>query len=222
MSPSPHFIRGLQRNLLFLCNFAQDLEPSAIAELDTRHKNIIQAVEMGLTLPQTRLSAKKLIAAVFNHIFNRGYGGQWKPILARAGKHRDDEHTALQITLINQYGQLLCSSRRFDEALSSHTRAAELAQQCKDEYALAESWFRLSVTHRQKNELKRAYSLGLSALEILEGKPDGAQLLASVQHTLGLVVDNMGDTVSAEAFLRQSVTNWEQLNAPTELARAYS
>jgi tetratricopeptide (TPR) repeat protein len=213
----PHFAQAILANLVYWQQANLLQEPD---HFNLENANLRRAIQYGLKLPATQITAATLLRQLFIQIEHQGYWHAWLPLLAEAAAVCQGEHLHLRCQLLNRYGQLLRLTRQLETAVTIHQQAESVATEVGDTVLLAETWFQLSKDYRQQRRYGEAEANGFKALTTVTPLPTTEKLQAAVLNTLGLIAYEQGQLTLAAKRLEESVALWRPLDDPTELARA--
>lgn len=220
MIPSgARFRDGIAANLSYWQEQIDQLTDAGMHKFIEEQANIILAIELGLTLPATRVKAAQLLLLAYPFIERCGYWPRWVPVFEKAAAIDLKQHPLLCARLLNRQGQLFRLIQQSEPAITLHQKAEKIARAAGNQQVLAEVWFNLSIDYWQRRAYKQADAYGQKALLIFETLPASQRWQASMLNTLGLISLHCGRLAEAQARLQQSITFWQQFDEPTELAR---
>jgi len=227
ISLSPTFLRGLQRNLRYW--LAQTIPTSdsisgvaddeAINRLNPDFANMLRAVEMGLTLPETQEKTIGLILQCFFWMEKAGHSYLWRPVVKRAMGLLPATDIYLQFRLLKQLGQFEREDGELETAVSTFQQADQLAHRLEDGQAIAEIRMNLAETYRRQHKYALAQEHGEAALALFD--EENGRLRAITLGGLGRSALEQGDLLKAASLLQKSITLQEVSNAPY-LYRSYN
>jgi tetratricopeptide (TPR) repeat protein len=150
----------------------------------------------------------------------RMLGSEWVPILGKLLARCPENDLRRRFKLLIRLGQLHRLNMKLESARSTLQKAEVAAGRLDDKNAQAETTYNLCRNYwrgRQYAEAERCARATLEILSDFEGAE--AWLLAEGNRMLGVIADRRGELDKAEAFLRQSVAMWRDIDRPTELSR---
>ncbi|MGD8857320.1 MAG: tetratricopeptide repeat protein, partial [Chloroflexota bacterium] len=145
--PSAQFISSVAANLAYWCDHEGLADPRAWPALDRERRNLFQAVEYGLQLPQTWSAAADLALKSYTYVFERGYWSEWTPVLEQALSACPDENSAVKWRLAQQLGSFYRRLRRLDDAEAFHEQAEAVARSLGDPLLVARAQLGLGRVH---------------------------------------------------------------------------
>jgi tetratricopeptide (TPR) repeat protein len=217
--PTPHFIRGIAANLTYWQEQMRRLTDADARVFLQDQANLLLAVEMGLALPETQPSTAILLLQLFPLIERCGYWERWLPLWETAVAIHPNHEPAQRSRLLTRLGQLRRLNGQLDLALRLHQEAETAAHQSGDPWSLAEAWGNLTLDYHARRAYDNAETHGKQALALFATLPDSERWQATLWNTLGLVALEVHDFALAETRLQHSLTLWQQLQQPTQLAR---
>ena len=220
LAPSPQFIQSTQAAIAHWQWRTQEMDDDVIRQLDKERSNILNAVQLGLTLPQTWHSTASLTLQVFDMVQRRGYWQEWIPILEEAVAACTNKQLPLKLNLLSRLGQLQRFTQQLQAAIQTHLKAETLAQQLSDSQALAIAYCDLSEDYLRTRDYIATEKYGYAALMELDTLNTGAYWKACVFNTLGEMARFQGDLVTSMEMLSQSVLIRRQLGQSISLVRA--
>lgn len=216
----PVFLRALENGLRYWRARTADGSDAALHELDAERSNLLRIVQVGLALPETWGETAVVARQTFLLVERRGYWREWTPILERLTACLPETQPDLLLPLLNQLGQLYRLSSALPQAVAAHRRAAALAQQRGDAFALAEAQYNLSEDLLETHAYDEAAAAGRAALRGWASLADADRWVAATLTALGKVARATGDYEASAEMLLQAVEIRRQLALPLPLVRA--
>ena len=216
---SPSFIRVLTTSLSYWQRLTDDLDDAGIIQIDPDWRNLYQAIDMGLELPQTYVLATTVALQSFFLAERRGYWEDWGKLYERAlhlgealGLHQRRE-------LLHRLGELYRHAGQLTEAITVHKEAEALAQAVGDDLALAEARYRLAWDYlwtRQYEEAEMCCRFAIDTFTQLEKRAD---LLTNSYWAWGSLARRHGELDEAQERLSRALDMARTTQQPTHWAR---
>ncbi len=221
-TPDPQFIKAIHNGLAYWQSRTADANESNLHQLDNHRQNIHRLLQFGLQLPDTWHDATSLLLGIFLLIERRGYLQEGIVLLERARDGCPTTALQMQFSILIRLGQLYRSTRRLEQAVTTHQTAAETAEQLQDHQALGRAYFNLSEDYRHLRDYEQIEHYGQAALQIFLERNGDEKWLAGTLNTLGVASWWRGELDTAAGYLNRAIPYWRVLELPTELARTLS
>lgn len=218
--PSPQFVRSVAASVAYWKDCTGQLNEQDIFKLDKERRNIYRAVKHGLKLPQTWQDTAVLVLQLFDFVEWHDYWKGWIPVLEAVLARCPVQELQLRCQLLNRLGQLYRLDNRSLEAIALHKQVEKIAQEIRNEHALALAHYNLSEAYLRSHNYSCAEHYGLCALEESTHIEGEKELVAFIFNTLGEVARCRGNLAQAEKRLSQAVAVRRLLNQPVYLARS--
>lgn len=215
-----YFLRGLHANLDLWLQQTTVLDDAKIKSLNPDFPNLFQAVEMGLVLPETHEKTVALMLQCFFWIEASGYGHLWMPQVERALRTLPVVETRQRFRLLKQMGQFQRLQWHLEEAITTFQSANALAQNLRDDRAMAEIQLNLGQVYYLQRAYNQAQDHSQEALRLLTR--DHSRLKILTLQNLGQIAQELGDLVQAETLYRQALDVSNQFQSPVDIARTTS
>lgn len=196
------FVQGFLNYLHYWQTQTATMDDAAIARLDPDFPNVLQAIEMGLALPDTQREAAALMQRCFFWIQGSGRMQHWSSLLDQAITALPPAETYLRLRLLLQLGQLQRLQNYLATARETFTTALAWAEQFDDARLLTEVYINLGQTCQRAGDLAPAADYGRQALAHLP--PDQPRLQMIIWQMLGRIALRQGQLEQAETWLRQA------------------
>ncbi len=219
MLPSPRFICGVQANLRYWLGQTAVLDDAAISRLNPEFPNVLQAVEMGLVLAETRRDTAVLILQCFFWVEAAGRVHQWRPLVEKCLAVMPVADDRLRFRLLKQAGQFQRLQRDWDTAVTTFQAAQKLARRLNDNQAIAEIQLNLAQVHRFKQEYDQARQQGKAALALLAKMDNSVRLQLIALQLLGQLAQERGNLPRAEHYFRQAVRLGHETQITADITR---
>lgn len=202
--PSAEFLRSVRTALTY---WQERLAHEPAPKLDPERHNLYRAVQFGLALPGTQLTAVEVAVDAFPFIYARGYWKEWLPVMERASGALLELGPTSKFWLLTRLAQLRRLNGRLKDALQAHQRALAVAKQTGEQLLLAEAHFQLGRVLRDARRYPEAKEQLQAALELgeKETRPEARLLVADAYNALGLVAHNLGQLEEAQKHLAHAV-----------------
>ena len=217
--PSPQFVHILQATLAYWQRLTADLDDALIIQIDPDRRNLYQALDMGLSLPQTCTLAGEVAYQTFFLAERRGYWPEWITLFKRALAHCPDLVPVQRGHLLHRLGELYRHTYKLEEALIVHRQAEALAQELDDELALAEARYRLCWDFLYTRQYEEAERCCRFAIDTFTQRGVRADLLTNSYWALGSLARRRGELEMAQALLSQATDMARTTQQPTYQAR---
>ncbi|MCA9939946.1 MAG: tetratricopeptide repeat protein [Anaerolineales bacterium] len=219
MNPNPHFVRGIQANLLYWGRRVSDAAENRMDELEQERENLYQAVRYGLGVLQTSEQATELALQLFDLVDNGSYWQDWIPVMNLALRQERKPHPWMEAKLRNRLGQLYRRSHDFAAARAEHRRALTIATSARDEQARAEALLELAHVDYEQRNYAAAEEHGLEALRIFQQLEAAPKWVAGAYDILGTVAQARADFAVAQERLTLAVAMWRRARRPLDATR---
>lgn len=194
--PSLRFVRGLLSTLTYWQRQTAVLDDAISRSLNPDFPNVLRAVEMGLTLPETWSETAVLILQCFFWVEGTGRAPQWQPLLEKCLATRPTPAPRLQFRLLKQLGQFQRIQWDLATAVATFQQAASIAHTLQDAHASAEIHMNLCQTYQRQHRYGQAQAEGEKALS--QFAQTEHRLRATVHQTLGQIASDQGQYAVAE------------------------
>ncbi|MGD8806401.1 MAG: tetratricopeptide repeat protein [Chloroflexota bacterium] len=217
--PSAQFISSVAANLAYWCDHEGLADPRAWPALDRERRNLFQAVEYGLQLPQTWSAAADLALKSYTYVFERGYWSEWTPVLEQALSACPDENSAVKWRLAQQLGSFYRRLRRLDDAEAFHEQAEAVARSLGDPLLVARAQLGLGRVHFRRRHYDQAERYARLALAGFEALGTCLNLVANTCNLLGNIAVGRGDYDESTEHFYRARDLFRQAQVPIELGR---
>lgn len=217
--PSPHFIHILRITLGYWQRLTADLDDALIITIDPDRRNLREAIDMGLSFPQTCVLAGEVAWQSFFLAERRGYWSEWISFFERALRQCPALQPQQRPRLLHRLGELYRYGQRLEEAVAVHKQAEALAQELDDALALAEARYRLCWDYLEMRQYKEAEAYGRFALDTFTRLGMRQDLLTNSYWALGSNARRRGELETAKVFLSQAIEQAVDTQHSTHRAR---
>ena len=192
------------RNLAFWRRWVDNVGAHDIVALDSEHRNLHKATQLGLRVPTVANSAVGLMVTLFEFVRQRYYWEDWLPLLNQALR-LDALPPVQKVTLFNQAGLLLHLLQRQADAIEQHTHGLVIAQAHARADLQLVTHVHLSNALYRDHQYERARAHALSAMQIAHQRSETPlHDWATIYNSLGLIGLARGAYTSAIENLRQA------------------
>ncbi len=218
--PHPQFVRGIQAGLGYWQVETQDESDAAIRRLDAERHNLYRLVQYGQHIPELWSDTAVLARNAFYLVERKGYWLEWIPVLEQAVSQWAQDDWRLQVQLLHRLGYLYQMGRQLPQAVTTHTKAEQLALGHQDAELVNQSRSYLCADHRHLRHYDQAEQYGQLALAGLEKQATHHKWFASTLIELGLVAWYRGDLAVAQERLQTAAALYHQWGQATNYLRA--
>lgn len=223
---NPQFIHSVAAGIAHWRQATAVIDERNLAQLDKERQNLYRAVSYGLQLAETWRETAVLASQSFPLIEQRGYWNEWLPLLeqalARCPTHDVGHDVGLTCILLDRLGQAYRLSRQLDQAIVCHQRSETLAQQARDERALAAARYNLSQAHLYARNYVQAEQIGRAALTwFAQTAPEDKRLMLTL-NILGQVMRFQSNRQAANDYFSQAIELARHTNQSLYTARFLS
>lgn len=215
----PEFVQILQDTLAYWQRLTADLDDALIIQIDPDRRNLRDALDMGLSLPQTCALASEVAWQTFFLAERRGYWPEWISFFKRALADCPSLSPQQRRRCLHRLGELHRHSQNLAEAVAAHQQAEALAQELDDELALAEARYRLCWDYlemRQYGEAEVCCRFAIDTFTRLDIRRD---LLTNSYWAWGSLERRRGELDVAQERLSQAIEMALATQQPTHRAR---
>ncbi|MCA9995025.1 MAG: tetratricopeptide repeat protein [Anaerolineales bacterium] len=201
--PSPRFLMTVQTTLRYWLAQTAVLDDATIHQLNPEFPNLLQAVKIGLALPEMWRESAQLILQTFFWIEGANHIGQWQPVVVKALQAVPTTHTSLCFRLLKQLGQFQRLQWDLETAVNTFKQAQLLARHMQDDNATAEIHMNLCETYRCQRQYERAETEGETALSLFSDT--APRLRAITWQSLGHIAKEQGTLTLAETRFKHAL-----------------
>ncbi len=220
--PTPAFVQAIKNGLSHWSSKTINLDADSIKELDPVKKNIFLIVDYGMQLPDLWQPTAELMVQVFPLPDRNGYWNLWLEKLTAVIANAPKPTTPTLVRLQINYGKLLRSLWRLEEAKKAHHIALQDAQKIKGDVLLAHVLMEMGWDYLWENDLGKAQSVGEKALQIYEAVENIPIVqLVDTLRVLGTVEIRRGNVDQAIKLLNRALRGAREIRIPIVLARTY-
>jgi tetratricopeptide (TPR) repeat protein len=217
--PSTQFIDSLAANIAYWRGHDGLSDPRAWPALDRERGNLFRAVEFGLRHEETWPAAAELALACYTYVFERGYWGEWAPVLEKLLSASPDQDSTVRGRVYHHLGNFYRRLRRLDEAQAAHEQTEALGQLLDDGLLLALAHLGLGRVYMRRRQYAEAKQYARLALAGFEARSTGLRLPANARNLLGIIALERGDNEDARREFYQARDLFCQAQLPIEQAR---
>ncbi len=216
------FVRSTRAAIAYWHTCTQETDNDTVRQLDHKRQDLLQAVEIGLTVPQTQESTAVVLLQAFDLVERQGYWQEWIPMLEKAITVCAKKNISLEFELLNRLGQLQQISGQISSAIGIHKKAELAAQAMGDKQSLAIAYHSLSEDYLRHHAYTIAEEYGRAALAELNGAVGTERVQSFILNTLGKLERSRGNLAASEKVLRQAVALRRELGQSHLLLRTLS
>lgn len=220
--PDPGFVRAIENGLRHWLALTEDMDAEKIAEIDPQKDNLFRILDFGLQVLQLWTLTAELLDQIFPLADRRGYWLTWQKKILLSLDGSPQVITPLFVQLLIRYGKSQRSLWQREEAIKTHHRAMQYAQQLNKATLLARVFLELGWDYFTKSDLESATVFGEKALQLWEGTQQSEEIqVVDTLRLLGNSETGRGHIDPAIKYLKDALHKAESIRKPIVLARTY-
>jgi tetratricopeptide (TPR) repeat protein len=205
---SPSFVRRIRANAAHLLSLVRAIEDREYRPLDAEWHNFLQAIDIGLKVPEALPETAELWKELIGFIDSRGYYGAWQPVTKRLADKVSALSPGLACRVANEAGFFFQRVNDITHSFAMHDTALKSAEVAGNRFERALAILGLGNVQANLRQYDDAEANVRAALEVLdELDVERLQYLGGLT-ALGIIELDRGNYASAARSFEQAVQGY--------------